>query len=78
MAKGLLYDNKLSIVAVSEACGFPDVSHFFGVFGNIVGVPASQWRKEYATNVSSIEAGVAPERLRGENTLGGDDELTGG
>ncbi|WP_081066269.1 helix-turn-helix domain-containing protein [Burkholderia cepacia] len=78
MAKRLLYDNELSIAVISEACGFSDLSHFSRVFANIVGTPASQWRKVYATKASKIDAVVASEKLQGENKLGGDGVSAGG
>ena len=42
-AKAMLETKSLSVVEVSEKCGFSDVSYFSKVFKEICGVPPSRW-----------------------------------
>jgi AraC-like DNA-binding protein len=46
-AQTLLVNSTLSLVEVSEECGFTDQSHFTRIFGRIAGTSPGVWRREH-------------------------------
>ncbi|WP_196485923.1 helix-turn-helix domain-containing protein [Burkholderia territorii] len=70
MAKRLLYDNKLSVATISEACGFSDIHQFSKAFRKVVGITASQWRNAYVLRASNIKTSTLMEELTRERGIG--------
>ena len=51
-ARELLAGTNLTMAAISDACGFSSYNYFTRVFRQVVGIPPSQYRKEWKTLTS--------------------------
>lgn len=59
-ARNLLVDTADTLLAISDACGFADQSHFTRIFARVVGLPPGKWRLQQ-------RSGVSPAAYRQQN-----------